>query len=354
MASDNSSQDRESASSPNARSARAASSKVGWWVAGALMVAAAGGGVVLWKIRQSPATAEFATPVDREAALDGNVEKRIDAIAKRFADQVDSRVRMNVGLDLIIRTAVARAVRGVRATGMSEVESVSTVDGWEASELLAFLDGDIAQKKSEGVEIHRERAVVCYMLRQFELAEQSLHAILRSHPDDLDAMTQLGHIRRVGGNLDEAGRLFQRVGELAPDDSWRAVSLGFLGMVQNKRGDQEAAERSLKQALTIDEKLGRDQLIAVWCAYLGAIEHNNGNWDSAESFYRRAIDIDERLGHGLYVAAHLCNLGSLADEQKDYPEARRYWTLSRDRYRSLGAKKFEMQVQALLDELPQK
>jgi len=75
-------------------------------------------------------------------------------------------------------------------------------------------------------------------------AEAALKRILALLPDDLDALNRLGHIAQFRGEPDEAKRLYSRVGELAPDDAWRAISLGNLG------GNLDAAEDYLKRSLS--------------------------------------------------------------------------------------------------------
>ena len=68
--------------------------------------------------------------------------------------------------------------------------------------------------------------------------------------------------------------------------------------------------------------------------------------------HKKALTINEKLGRLEGLAINNQNLGIIAEQRKDFAEARRLWTRCRDLYAKLGAKPMEKQLQGWLDGLP--
>ena len=81
------------------------------------------------------------------------------------------------------------------------------------------------------------------------------------------------------------------------------------------------------------------------------IELTRRNLDAAEAYHKRALAIDEKLGNQEGIARHNGNLGAIEETRGNTDEARRYWTLSRDLFRRIGAKSMAQRAQGLLDGL---
>ncbi|MCC6971519.1 MAG: tetratricopeptide repeat protein, partial [Phycisphaerales bacterium] len=85
---------------------------------------------------------------------------------------------------------------------------------------------------------------------------------------------------------------------------------------------------------------------------LGVIERARGNLDAAEEYLKKSLTINEKLGLQEGMAIQYANLGLIAEQRGNISEARRLWTLSRNLFRKLRAKDREALVQSWLDSLP--
>ncbi|MFN0131953.1 MAG: tetratricopeptide repeat protein [Phycisphaerales bacterium] len=323
------------------------------------------------------------------------MKAKVDQFAAQFAasshlgllQQLQSE---NESLKAQIVAVTERYVEAERAKGRPWREAIEALRH-DPKKLGEFLDRETEHDERELVEKHRERAAVWYLTGEIDKAFASLTKILALLPNDLDAMNRLGHVAMLRGDLDEAVRLYQRVGELARDDSWRAASYGNLGLIEQTRGNLDAAEAYLKKSLAlhekigrpegmanqygnlgliertrgnleaaeayhkkslaINEKLGRLEGMASQYGNLGVIEETRGNLEAAEAYIKKALAINEKLGRQAGMASANGNLGVIAEQRGDKAEARRLWTLSRDLYRRIGAKPTEQLVQGWLEGL---
>lgn len=187
------------------------------------------------------------------------------------------------------------------------------------------------------IEIWRKTAEWAYLVGEIDTATDSLRKILSLRPNDSDATNRLGHVMKLRGNLDEAKRLYARVGELAPDDTWRAVSSGNLGLIEKTRGNLDAAEEYFKKALAIDEKVGLQEGVATGYSALGSIEVTRGNLDTAEEYFKKSLAINEKLGRPEGMAYQYGNLGNIERTRGNLDAAEKYLKKSLSINEELGS-----------------
>jgi len=75
-----------------------------------------------------------------------------------------------------------------------------------------------------------------------------------------------------------------------------AITYGNLGGIYRKRGDLDQAEKMVKKALAIDEKLGRLEGMANHYSNLGRLYQTRGELDPAEEMYHKALALFKVVG----------------------------------------------------------
>lgn len=113
-----------------------------------------------------------------------------------------------------------------------------------------------AQYPTDLEALERRRAYLlglCYRhLARREDAVRALGIALHRHPDDADALLELGHVHWDSGRLDEAARAYAQVLELEPRNAIAHVQQGNLAF---QRGDLEEAEGHYEAAYAADRAL---------------------------------------------------------------------------------------------------
>ncbi|MCA9271989.1 MAG: tetratricopeptide repeat protein, partial [Phycisphaerales bacterium] len=131
-----------------------------------------------------------------------------------------------------------------------------------------------------------------------------------------------------------------------------ASEFGNLGLIEDTRGNLDAAEDYYQRALAINETLGHKAGIAAALGNLGLIEEMRGNLETAEDYLIRSLAINEAIGSKEGMARNLVGLGLVAMERGDVTSQRSRWTRSRDLFREAQMPHVVEQVQGWLDALP--
>jgi len=140
-----------------------------------------------------------------------------------------------------------------------------------------------------------------------------------------------GRALQAVSHLEEAAAAYERALASRPPGSLAAAaSLSYLGLVARSRGDLEAAERSINQALEIRERLTPGSLlVAASLNHLGNVASSRGDWPAAEEDYLRALEIGQRLApDSLNLATTLNNLGGVALHREQLEDAERCYRRS--------------------------
>lgn len=147
-------------------------------------------------------------------------------------------------------------------------------------------------------------------------------------PNDADARNLLGSLYLRTGNYEEALRTLEQVSWFEDDEAKRAVALGNLGVVALAKGDDNEAERLLRESLEINERLGYKDGQAADLADLADVVRNQGNARRADEMLQRALKLYTETGnqngqsnvHGRIAAAAL-NRGQTAAARAAYTKA---------------------------------
>jgi predicted ATPase/DNA-binding winged helix-turn-helix (wHTH) protein len=105
----------------------------------------------------------------------------------------------------------------------------------------------------------------------------------------------------------------------------RARVSHFLGALVTAQGDYPAAERFLKQSLSLYEELGDQWGIAASLNALAVSARDRGDYSSAQSNFERSLACWRMLPDRLAIARCLHNLANVVKVRGDYPRAR--WAL---------------------------
>ena len=126
------------------------------------------------------------------------------------------------------------------------------------------------------------------------------------------ALTNLGIVRRLSGDLPGAGDVLARALEIFREIGHRqgeAGALTELGVVKRLLGDVSGAGDVYTQALAIFREIGHRHGEAATLAELGIIRRLNGDLSGADSMLVHALEICRRIGHRSGEAYSLTELG---------------------------------------------
>lgn len=184
----------------------------------------------------------------------------------------------------------------------------------DLSQLLKILEEDRNTYRNQLVERNREIAAVAYLKGDINIASEAIEEILKIQPNDLNALTQKGHIYELRGELIQAEEIYTKVLEQAENnknDRWQAVAANGLGNIYQTRHEFNKAEEMYKKALGFNEKLGELGGVAINYNNLGIVYEIRGEWGKAEDAYRKALTIAEKMGDKEKMANINGNLGNV-------------------------------------------
>jgi len=154
-----------------------------------------------------------------------------------------------------------------------------------------------------------------------------------------ETLRQLGRIRYLLGDYDEAQKLYQQSLEIAQglgDKNRVSKSLHQLGILSHRTGDYEGARKLYQESLEITQELGDKRGMAASLHQLGMLAQDTGNYAAAQKLYRQSLEIFQQLGDKSGVSMSLIQMGSLALSTGDYESAREFYQQCLEIFRQLG------------------
>jgi len=163
-----------------------------------------------------------------------------------------------------------------------------------------FLWGTHAEsnkKYSEAQEAY-EKALICdpdadYVLRKLpvllikmeklQAAAQWLREAVKKNPNDIDSQLLLARLDVNSGNIDEAIQIYEKILELAPDNSTVRLRLGYL---YSQQGRYQEGEKTIKFLLTKDP----DSYFAL--LYLARLAIQSGDFNTASTLYEEILSLN--------------------------------------------------------------
>ena len=137
-------------------------------------------------------------------------------------------------------------------------------------------------------------------------------------------MDALGWVYIQRGKLDEAASVVNEGRVIAEQYQMQdeiALAMCELGIIARARGDYDAAQRSLEEALSIDCQV---QIKAIIHHELGILSHYQGNLNKAEQHLQTTAEIEPIIGD-MPVSDVWVDLGDIAKERKQYNKAERLY-----------------------------
>ncbi|MGE0826058.1 MAG: tetratricopeptide repeat protein [Candidatus Binatia bacterium] len=229
-----------------------------------------------------------------EAKLDARDDVVVDKLLARVSEKDQEIGRLREALEAAqLRLAEAAAEGNVTA---DQTLKKLRKDG-DPRPLGDFLDQQLAKNQANRIELLRERMAVAYVSGEIERAAHCARQILAALPNDLDATNRLGHIYSLRGDLAAAEKQYRCLLDLAPnDEGWQASALGNLGLISQTRGQLDEAEQYHRDALAINQQLGRLEGQANQLGNLGVIAEQRGNGQEARRLWTEARELFARMG----------------------------------------------------------
>ncbi len=212
---------------------------------------------------------------EREQSLQAELRKAVFAIPKQTSI-ANSKARIKEALEQAAKgnTELAEAI-------FSEVAARKSAEGKAANR--------------EAAEAERHRGALAF-LHNTDKALAAYRRATELDPDNVQGWTQLGHLLRRVGELEEAEAAYRKA--LALHDALgskegMANQYGNLGLVHRIRGDLDQAEAMHRNALALHEALGSKEGIANQYGSMGVVYQTRGDLDQAEAMHRNALALDE-------------------------------------------------------------
>jgi len=174
-----------------------------------------------------------------------------------------------------------------------------------ASRTAEFWQDSSPEKKATAIHL---RGIGHELEKDYSAAIAAYREVLEIHRsisleswDVASILGDLGNVEKLIKDYSAAERHLReslRISKIIKQDESIAISLGDLAALDLDRGQWAEAEALAREALTLAEKIGRQDVIAEYCHILArSLLKQNYNLDEAFSLSRRAVDIMARLRH---------------------------------------------------------
>ncbi len=149
--------------------------------------------------------------------------------------------------------------------------------------------------------------------------------------NDIPHMSNINHAMAIQefykGNLDKAQKMTLetiQMNEQANDSTGMAISLDFLGMINQNKGNYNIALNNIHQGLDIFQKVGDSIRLADTYTHLAAIEANLDNDSMSIVYNLKALAIYEKYNDTYYQSQALNDIGQTYLLLEDYENASVY------------------------------
>ncbi|NOQ36338.1 MAG: tetratricopeptide repeat protein [Methylococcaceae bacterium] len=165
----------------------------------------------------------------------------------------------------------------------------------------------------------------------------------------------LGCVYLKKGELDKGINMLQKSLKLHLDLGCKvdvAQNYNNLGMAYGEQGNLDVAVDMYEKSLCLNKELGRKQGMAINYGTLAGIHHKRNDVDKTIEMSLKSLNISKELGLKGECANSYTNLGSAYSAKGDVAEARRYYKLAIDLFKSFDSHNLKI-VQGKLDKLNQ-
>lgn len=156
-------------------------------------------------------------------------------------------------------------------------------------------------------------------------AKQALLAYQKAtglDPYNSNAWNRKGHLHRQLKQFDKAEIAYKKVQQLTNKSTVnQAVSLANFGLLNQSKGDIEAAEEAFLKSLQIFTNLNNEPGQASTSENLASLYKHKNELEKAETYYLKALQIHKRNNHPQQTVNIHTTLGSLYQNLKKIPNA---------------------------------
>jgi tetratricopeptide (TPR) repeat protein len=171
------------------------------------------------------------------------------------------------------------------------------------------------------------------------------HLLERTKDNDKEgesiARGNIGILYGIKGELDKALEYFRNALKLDEElgrKEGMAADLGNIGIVCQIKGELDNALEYHGKALKLNEELGRKEGMAADLVNIGNVYRIKGELDKALGYYGKALKLDEELGRKEGMAADLGNIGIVYQIKGELDNALEYYGKALKLDKELGSK----------------
>lgn len=267
---------------------------------------------------------------------EGNLRKALD-LAERERDWTAAHAILRLLLDLWPMQGRAKDARHLLMAWSTQVTGLRTGAWQGAGDDALRLWSFLLSKRANFYLRAGELGLASALYRQ-------IIEVLESEADpagDMLAVTyhELGMVEQGRGDMNAAEDWYRKsleVAETLGNRRGMAASYHHLGMVELVRGKLDEAEVWCRKSLDIYRSLGDQPNLAYGYHHLGIIEMERGDLDTAEVWYRRSLKIKESLGDRFGVASSNFQLGMVEQERGNLDAAENAYRVSLKMMEAIG------------------
>lgn len=154
-------------------------------------------------------------------------------------------------------------------------------------------------------------------------------------PYNSKAWNRRGHLHRQLKQFEESELAYKKAQQLTHKNTEestenKAISLVNFGLLNQSKGDNQAAENAFVQSLRIYIDLNNESGIASTSENLASLYKNKGDLKTAEAYYLKALQVHQKLAHTQQMATTHAALGSLYQSNKKLEKARQHFQYALD------------------------
>lgn len=197
-------------------------------------------------------------------------------------------------------------------------------------ERVAATETDLAQQKANLADTARFLGYSLYLQGRFSEAVEADAKALKFKVDDAGLMNDMASALIAAGKLEEAEKILRRALEInkatrPPTDPQTTTIVANLGSLLSQEGRYSEAEPFLWEAMTMDQRLPRQNLLMMAYDYnnLATLDHRTGKFQLAEKMQRWSCEAFETTLGSYDEALAYClkNLAVILVEEHKFVDA---------------------------------
>ena len=212
---------------------------------------------------------------------------------------------------------------------MDSRRALEKLERGDSSAAEAFFANILERHVKNGSEPSKAKAAARHLgafaaLRAPRAALQHYRRAVELDPDDPEGWRQLGQVLDHLGELDEAAEAYKQARALCVGEEHcdiATLTLQNLVRIFVTVGETESAEDFIRQALALDQRLGRNADVSISLDFLGLVCQLRNDLDGAEAYHRQSLALAEQLEWKEAIASSLGNLAQVHQVRGDLDNA---------------------------------